>query len=242
MKIDLNCDLGEGIGNDEQIMPLISSCNIACGGHTGSARSIKETITLAIKHKVKIGAHPSYPDTENFGRKSMQLTKEAFISSIQLQLNQFFAIADELGVKVHHIKAHGALYNDLNANDVLCGWYVEALRPYIEHIKIYLPYESNLSKFIEKEGSLVYEAFADRNYNDDLTLVSRKQSNAIIEVPDDVVTHLLYMITSNKVKTITGAIRDIKACTYCIHGDHNKVISILKKIHVTCKNKGISIE
>ena len=242
MKIDLNCDLGEGMGNDEQIMPLISSCNIACGGHVGTSNSIKEAITLAIKHHVKIGAHPSYPDSDHFGRKSMHLTKDAFISSVQLQLDRFFTIANELGIKVHHIKAHGALYNDLNVNNVLCKWYVEALSPYIDDIKIYLPYKSNLVKYIEREDCLVYEAFVDRNYNDDLTLVSRKQPHAIISAPDDVVAHLLYMISSNSVKTISGAINTIVASTYCIHGDHKDVISILEKIHLACKNNGIRIE
>ena len=207
MIIDLNCDLGEGIGNDEQIMPLISSCNIACGGHVGTSSSIIETITLAKKHKVKIGAHPSYPDQDHFGRVSLRLSKTEFISSIRSQLEVFFKIAQYLDAEVHHIKAHGALYNDLNVNTVLCDWYLEAIDTYFKQIKVYAPYESMLAKRIKGiEKCLVYEAFADRNYNDDLTLVSRKDANAIINSPDDVVAHILYMITSNKVKTITGAL------------------------------------
>ena len=109
--IDINCDLGEGIGNDAEIMPYINSCNIACGGHFGDLQTIKETILLAQKYAVKVGAHPSFPDKENFGRKLMTLSDNDLMDSISQQIKLFHQACNETGARMHHVKLHGALYN-----------------------------------------------------------------------------------------------------------------------------------
>ena len=114
--IDINCDVGEGIGNERSLFPHISSCNIACGGHAGDLNSMSEIVQLARRSGIKVGAHPSYPDRENFGRKSMKIEKRLLISSIQKQIKALESILISSNMQLHHIKAHGALYNDMAVN------------------------------------------------------------------------------------------------------------------------------
>ena len=127
--IDINCDLGEGAGNDAQLMPLISSCNIACGGHYGDTDSIREAVRLALKYNVRIGAHPSYPDTENFGRKVMNCSPEELKQSIQEQLRLIQTVCEEEGAIISHVKLHGALYNKTSEDEELAKTVLEAIEP-----------------------------------------------------------------------------------------------------------------
>ncbi|NQY05503.1 MAG: 5-oxoprolinase subunit PxpA [Flavobacteriaceae bacterium] len=242
MQIDINCDLGEGSGNDAHLMPLISSCNIACGGHYGDKETIRATIQLAKKHQVKIGAHPSYPDKEGFGRASMALSPEEFTKTISEQLSLFFDVATTEGVTVHHIKAHGALYNDLVKDTLKVKVFLSSISPYKQQIKLFAPYESVLRKVASEQGfEICYEAFADRNYNEDLSLVSRKNKQALIENPNEVATHVLNMIQNGIVKTINGSQISIQAQTLCIHGDHVYSVEILKHIHKVFQKDKITI-
>ena len=243
MLVDINCDLGEGIGFDEQIMPYISSCNIACGGHYGNKESIEETINLAKKYNLKIGCHPSYPDQTNFGRVSMVLPNSLFKSEIEKQLQLFFKIAKNNKVSVHHIKAHGALYNDLIINEKLCELYLEVLIPYKENISIYTPYYSKLTKLALKKGFFVtYEAFADRNYQSDLSLVSRKKENALLTDYNEVAEHVWRMISEGKVKTVENKLMPIQANTYCIHGDQENAAVIAKYLFQDLNKKGCIVD
>ena len=139
-KININCDVGEGMQNEAELFPFITSCNIACGGHAGNAESIRYVIRLAAEHNVKIGAHPSYPDREHFGRRSLSLPAQALIGSIQEQLLLFFKIAAQENVEVHHIKAHGALYNDIAKNAITARNYLRALVDYEGKVALYAPY------------------------------------------------------------------------------------------------------
>ena len=118
-QLDINCDMGEGIGNEHQLMPYVQSCNIACGGHAGSELLMKEIVTLAMKYKVKIGAHPSYPDIVNFGRRSMKINASDLSRTILNQIESLHRIVVNCGGRMNHIKAHGALYNDLSTNEQL---------------------------------------------------------------------------------------------------------------------------
>ena len=173
MKIDINCDVGEGIASEHLLMPYISSCNIACGGHFGDVNSIDKTIKLAIKNNVKIGAHPSFPDKENFGRKLIQISDEEFTNSIQKQLNLFLDSLSLFGKKLHHIKPHGALYNAIAIDEKLANLFIDVTRNYLKDAFLYVPYNSVIERIALKNNiNIKYEAFADRNYNNDLTLVS----------------------------------------------------------------------
>lgn len=226
-QIDLNCDVGEGVGNEKELLPLISSCSIACGGHAGDSNTMNEVISIAVHNGVKIGAHPSYPDRENFGRKTLKMTDNAFIDSIRSQLSAFADILQQQQVALNHIKPHGALYNDLARDKILSRLFLKAISNY-KNAKLYVPFGSVIAVESLKQGwEVVYEAFGDRNYNDDLSLVSRKEDNALILDPEKVLDHLLNIIHTGKVKTITGQYQPIKAETFCLHGDTPYVLKIL---------------
>ncbi|MGI9546988.1 MAG: 5-oxoprolinase subunit PxpA [Flavobacteriaceae bacterium] len=226
--IDINCDVGEGAGNEPDIFPIISSCSIACGGHAGNKESISTIIRLAKEHIVKIGAHPSYPDKENFGRKSMDLPPAEFIESIRGQMTLFSEVLQTEGATMHHIKAHGALYNDLCVNRSLSQNFILAIEPFIQNVKLYAPYSSVLADVaLLKNIEVVYEAFADRNYNADLSLVSRSEPNAIIDNPAEVLKHLAQIAKKGAVHTIKGIDVPIIAKTFCVHSDTPSALQIL---------------
>ena len=228
ISIDINCDVGEGVGNESDIFPLISSCNIACGGHAGDSNTMTEMIELAKKYNLKIGAHPSYPDRENFGRVSLQMDEATFIEAVRVQLQDFKDIVSSSGCKWHHIKAHGALYNDLAKSTELSETYIKAITPFLNGLKLYVPGGSAIADVAkENEIPVVLEGFADRNYNDDLTLVSRSLPNALIQDPFEVKQHILTMVRSAKVSTVQGNEVPIEVETFCIHGDTPSALQIL---------------
>lgn len=230
--IDLNCDLGEGLDNEHLLMPLISSCNIACGGHAGSVETIDNVIQLAKKHHVKIGAHPSFPDKENFGRKVMDISDDELQQSLEDQLQLFKERASLLNAEVHHVKPHGALYNLIAIDQEKAEIVVKAIQSVFNRTRIYVPYNSVIEKVAQENGlEIVYEAFADRNYNNDLTLVSRSFPYAVITDKEKVVAHVKSMALQSEVKTVQDAIKPIKAQTFCVHGDNRKALDILEYLH-----------
>jgi len=230
--INLNCDLGEGNNIENLIMPLINSCNIACGGHAGDIKSMNKCVELSIKYNNKIGAHPSFPDKKNFGRKTLKISKEDLSKSLIQQINSLEKIVNQLGSKLHHIKAHGALYNDMYHDRILSKIYLDSISKYKKQCYLYIPFNSELEKLaIEKGFKILYETFGDRNYNDDLTLVDRNFSEALIDDPKEVVNHIKNIIYNNEVKSITGIYHKIKTDTICIHSDTNNSIKILEEIN-----------
>jgi len=242
-RIDINCDVGEGVGNEDQLFPFISSCNIACGGHAGDPETIESIIRLAKLHQVKIGAHPSYPDRENFGRKSMNIKADALIDNLQEQLKLFLGILKAEDGELNHIKAHGALYNDLAKNSELAEVFLHAITPYLGSAKIYVPYGSAIAEMaLIKEVLIAYEAFADRSYNADLSLVSRKLPGALITEPKAALEHLERMVKNGKVKSQNGELVDIEAETYCIHGDTPSALQILAYLVEELPRQKIVIE
>ena len=230
--LNINCDLGEGLNNEHIIMPLIDSCNIACGGHAGDSGSMIECVEISIKNNVKIGAHPSYPDKINFGRKKIDISPSELSYSIISQIESLETIADSYGLELNHIKAHGALYNQMIIDTELSNFYLDTIKDFKNKCSLYIPYKSEIEKIALKKGfSIIYEAFGDRNYNDDLTLVSRNNENALITDPESVVNHIKTIKETETVKTINGNFKKIKFDTICIHSDTNNSIEILKKIN-----------
>lgn len=228
MFIDINCDVGEGIGNERALFPHISSCNIACGGHAGDINTMSEIVRMAQKFGIKVGAHPSYPDKENFGRKSINIAKRLLISSIQKQIKELESILISSDMQLHHIKAHGALYNDIAGDLELAMIYLESVLAYREQVLLYLPYGSEIEKEARNQGfKISLEAFGDRNYNDDLSLVSRDSDQALIEEPKKVLEHLVSMAIHKEVITLNGVKVPIFADTFCIHGDTSTALQIL---------------
>ncbi|WP_430426446.1 5-oxoprolinase subunit PxpA [Maribacter litoralis] len=229
--IDINCDVGEGVGNEKELFPMISSCNIACGGHAGSKETIRWCLELAKEFNVKVGAHPSYPDKENFGRVSMSISDADLIKSIQAQMQLFESVRSKLNTPLHHIKPHGALYNDIAKNEQLSQAFLKSIKAFKDEVYLYLPFNSVVEKVAKKNGYKVrIEAFADRNYNNDLNLVSRKEDNALISNEEEVLKHVLRMATDNVVKTIKNEDIAMNADTYCIHGDTPSALQILMYI------------
>jgi UPF0271 protein len=240
--IDINCDVGEGLDNEHLIMPFISSCNIACGGHFGDKKTIDKTIEIAIKNKVLIGAHPSFPDKENFGRKRMRILDDELKESIQSQLDLFTERLTVFDEKLHHIKPHGALYNMISIEENLAVLFLDVAKKYLRNSYLYVPYNSVIEKVALKNGVKVkYEVFADRNYNDDLTLLSRSNNYALITDKLDVFNHVVEIIQTDKVKTISGLKKNIKADTFCVHGDNKNSIEIVKYLNENLKKKGFKI-
>lgn len=226
--IDINCDVGEGIGNEAALFRYISSCNIACGGHAGDLNEMQRVTSLAYENNILIGAHPSYPDRENFGRISMDISSNILIRSIRTQIEELTTILKAQNVSLHHIKPHGALYNDIIKDQSKALIFLEAIAQYKSEVKLYVPYGSAIAREAQIKGfQYVYEAFGDRNYNEDLTLVSRKSPNALIEEPALVLQHLITIINEQQVRTITGENVMLLADTYCIHGDTPSALQIL---------------
>ncbi|GAB1309166.1 5-oxoprolinase subunit PxpA [Urechidicola sp. KH5] len=231
-KYSINCDMGEGLSNEAQIMPYIDYCNIACGGHFGDTDSMTATIELALQNNVKVGAHPSYPDTINFGRKSMTISNDALIESIQHQIETLKDIASKKQATISHIKAHGALYNDIAKNKDLAEVFLTAVAPYRNQCTLFAPYNSEIATLaLQQNFDIAYEAFADRRYHKDLSLVSRNQNNAVINDPEKVLQHVQTMMHTSMVETISNTKEFIQAETFCVHSDTPNAIEILKTLH-----------
>lgn len=241
--IDINCDLGEGIGNESQIMPYITSCNIACGGHAGNTDTMWDTVSLAKENGVKIGAHPSYPDKANFGRLTMDLTKDKFHSAIETQISNLVMICKSQNVKLHHIKPHGALYNDLAKNENLALLFLKTIEKYRSSCFLYVPYASVIERLaLDQNFKIKKEAFGDRSYNSDLSLVSRKLPIAVINEPVKVLGQLVTIIKHNYIKTPSNDKISIKADTFCIHGDTPSALQILMYLSAELPNHNIFLD
>ena len=240
--IDINCDVGEGVGNEAQLLPLISSCNIACGAHGGDPQTASEVIKLAKEYGVKIGAHPSYPDPENFGRKSMEISSGDLTRSIQEQLQLFSTLLKEEDAELNHIKAHGALYNDLAKDHTLAEIFINAVKPFSTQARIYAPYGSALASVAEEnEIEVCHEAFADRSYNKDLSLVSRSSPEALITDPIKALEQVRDIAVNNNVTSISGEKIYLEADTFCIHGDTPSALQILMYLVRELPGQQISI-
>lgn len=242
LSIDINADLGEKAGQDHVIMPLVSSCSIACGGHVGDEESMNETIKLAALHNVKIGAHPSYPDKENFGRLPLGISDIDLEESLKDQLKNFYRIAKESNQQVHHVKAHGALYNTISKDKKTAKIYLKVISQLGIQAKLYVPFNSVIHKLAKSQYKCLTEAFIDRAYNDDLSLVGRSQANALHKTPETAWRQLHEMAVHGEVSTITGSKAKIDAHTFCIHGDHPNAKQILEFIHHKLSKHNISLQ
>lgn len=230
-QLHINCDLGEGAPNEAQIIPYVQSCNIACGGHYGTLDTVTKTLEASKSYGLSVGAHPSYPDSENFGRKSMEMNRQEFIASIQGQMNLFVEGLEKVSLHDFHIKAHGALYNDLCVNPTLCEWFLEAVSAYT-YSELYCPWNSELYTLAKKENiDVKTEAFIDRNYTDEGRLVSRAQPHAEKESLESVWKQLESIVDTNTLESITGKRIELQAETFCLHGDHPLALERIQYIH-----------
>lgn len=230
-RIILNADVGEEVGFDEKIMPYISWCNIACGAHAGSEKEIQKTIELAIAHGVKIGAHPSYPDRKNFGRVVMDIPYHELVETITGQIQLVKLLTERAGEELHHVKPHGALYTHAFKNDMVAKAIIESVKNSDKSLLLISQNNSKIEYFSNGVLEIKREAFADRNYNTDMTLVSRSESEAVLTDPKKVFDHMNRMIFDGVVKTKTGEKLPIVFDTICVHGDTPNSVEILKYIY-----------
>ncbi len=231
IRIDINADLGEGAGHDTAIMPLISSCNIACGGHYGDKSTVLETLALAKKYGVKVGAHPSFPDKENFGRKIIDISPTRLVESLVNQVKEFLDCCKTLDVKINHIKPHGALYN-YSAHDANTYKALLAMNNALDlNCPIYALPGSLLAKDTSCKIPIVLEAFLDRTYTDQGTLVNRNKANALITTNEQAWLQLKHLVLEQVVISENGKRVAVNADTFCIHGDTPTAINMLRYIH-----------
>lgn len=239
--IHINCDLGEGEDFDKELMPLISACSIASGGHTGTLESMRETVVLALENNVEIGAHPSYPDKVNFGRESVVMSPEGLEQTLVAQILSLKQIAEAEGGKLNHIKPHGALYNDAAKDERIAQTVINSLLKFKENYPVYVPQNSAISRLAWGKIKVIFEAFADRNYKENYQLVSRKKSNGLITEKEDVLQHILAMFLQKKISCENGKNIPCNASTFCLHSDTPNSVEILKYLHSEFTKKGIKI-
>ena len=234
--IDINCDMGESygryqVGNDDDIFPFITSCNIACGFHGGDPVTIERTIRKALEHGVNIGAHPSYPDLSGFGRRKMVLSEGELKSLIKYQVAAIKGITESLGGKVTYVKPHGALYNSMVKDGTETLWVCEALKELDEGLMLMGLAGSSVEN-ICKEQNVIFipEAFADRIYEKDGTLRSRNKDGSVIHDPAVAAQQVISIIKDHKVTCFSGDLIELSAQSICIHGDNPQAGEILKSI------------
>lgn len=225
MYVDLNSDLGESfgswkMGNDEQILPVVSSANIACGFHAGDPLGILKTLKQAVKLDVTIGAHVSYPDLVGFGRRNMDLSQDELIADVLYQISALDGMAKVAGSRVQYVKPHGALYNTIAKDPVQAEAVIDAIKMYNPSLVLVALAGSNLVAQARQAGlKVVSEAFADRAYNRDGSLVSRRLEGAVLHDAEFVAKRVVAMLKNGGVESIDGIFTPIQADTICLHGD-----------------------
>ncbi len=247
MKVDLNCDMGESfgnktVGNDEVIMPFITSANIACGFHGGDPVTIEKTILLALKYGVGIGAHPGFYDLEGFGRRNMEISHQELRSSILYQVGALKSMTETLGGKLSHVKVHGALYNIASANFEMAKIITDTVKEIDPQIKIVCLSGSRMVEAAKTSGlDYVSEVFADRAYNDDGSLVSRNSAGALITSPKKMIERVLIIVKEKTIQSITGKLIPINADTICIHGDNENAAIFVQELSARLNENGITL-
>ncbi len=240
--IDLNADLGEGDPHDEELLAIVSSCNVACGGHAGDEQSMAKTVIVAIENGVSVGAHPGYPDREGFGRESRFLTGDALYDSLTAQVELLADIAAELGAGLNHVKPHGALYNDAVGDSELSDIIARVTSEAPGSPALMGMANTRMQAAAERHGlDFIAEAFVDRAYEPDGTLVSRKEPGAVHSDLSVATTQAVGLATRRKVTTRDGTVISVEADTLCIHGDTPGAAEAARAVRDVLESHGVEI-
>ncbi len=248
LSVDLNCDMGESfgawqMGRDAELMDYVSSVNVACGFHAGDASVIRKTVETAIKKNIAIGAHPSFPDLQGFGRREMKMSAQEIFDIVLYQISALKGICEAFGAKLHHVKPHGALYNQAAKDAKLAEAIARAVKAADENLILYGLSNSFLISEAERINlKTASEVFADRTYQIDGTLTPRTEPNALIRDTEQAVSQVLQMIREQSVIAATGKKVSLKSETVCIHGDGENALEFAAAIHRKLTEKGISIQ
>lgn len=247
-QVDLNCDLGESfgaykIGMDEQILPLISSANIACGFHAADPLVMEKTTALAAANGIGMGAHPGFPDLQGFGRREMKLSPAEVKALIIYQIGALSAFARAAGGSLQHVKAHGALYNMAGKDKMLAEAICEGICAVDEKLIVLGQAGSRMEEAAKAKGlPFAREVFADRAYEEDGFLVARSKPGAMIEDEEEAVKRVIRMIKEGKVCAVTGKDIPIQADSVCVHGDGEKALKFVEKIRKALLAEEIAIK
>jgi UPF0271 protein len=240
--IDLNCDMGEGCGADEALLPLVSSANVACGGHAGDEASMRETVRLARRHGVAVGAHPSYPDRAGFGRARMARTPDEVRADVAGQVRALAAICRAEAVPLVHVKPHGALYNAAAQDEALARAVALGARDVDPGLVIVGLAGSPLVAVVRALGlACAEEAFADRGYTARGTLVPRGEAGALVEAPDEVAARVSRMARARSVVAVDGSVVPVAADTICVHGDTPGAAALARAIRARLAADGVAV-
>ena len=247
MKIDLNCDLGESfgaykLGLDDQVLPYISSANVACGFHASDPVVMDKTVALAKDAGVAVGAHPGYPDLQGFGRRNMTFPPREVKAMIMYQIGALQAFCTARGLKLQHVKPHGALYNMAGKDEALAMAVCEAIQAVDDSLILLGLSGSKMLEAADKIGlRSAREVFADRAYEEDGSLVARTKPGAMITDEDEAVARVIRMIREGKVTAVTGKDIPIRADSVCVHGDSPKALAFVQKIRAALTAEQIQI-
>lgn len=234
----LNCDLGESFGSwqmglDAAVMPYIDMANIACGFHAGDADVMAKTLKLAKQHGIAVGAHPSYPDLQGFGRRSMALSASEIINTMRYQIAALDGMAQSADVTISYVKPHGALYNDMMANASVFDAALDAVAGYYRPLKLMILATAEQQHYRDlanaKGVELLFEAFADRRYTDDGKLTPRAEAGAVLHEAE-MLAQVSQLVTQGTVTTASGKALPLSADTLCVHGDNQAAIAQVEKI------------
>jgi 5-oxoprolinase (ATP-hydrolysing) subunit A len=249
--IDLNCDMGESfgaykLGLDEEVIKYISSANIACGWHAGDALVMNRTVRMAKTHGVGVGAHPGYPDLQGFGRRYMDCTADEIRNYVIYQIGALMGFCAANGVKMRHVKPHGMLYNTAVENERVATAIAEAIvsvDPSLMLVALAGPKGAWISDIGDKSGlKIVYEAFPDRAYTPEGTLLSRRLPGAVISDPREVAERALKMAAEGKVTAVDGTDVRINVQTLCVHGDNPAALELVKGVRSRLESEGVSVK
>jgi UPF0271 protein len=240
--VDLNADLGEGAGHDAELFELISSANIATGFHAGDSDTMHAAVCTAKKHSIAVGAHPSFFDRENFGRKELKVTADEVFDAVAFQLGVFQAIAEAAGLRPNHVKPHGALYNMAVRDERLADAIARAIESVDPKLILFAPDKSELARAGEAHGlQIAREIFADRNYLNDGWLVPRTRPDALLGDPKEAAQRVLRMLCEGKVRSVEGRDVDVRGETICVHGDTPGAVEFARELRSQLESQGVRI-
>lgn len=242
LTVDLNADLGEGAGHDAELFELISSASIATGFHAGDADTMHAAVLAAKAHGVAVGAHPSFFDRENFGRKELKIDLKEVFDGVVYQLGVFQAIATSIEIRPNHVKPHGALYNMAVRDLKLADAIARAIKSVDSELILFAPDNTDLARAGEVHGlQIAREVFADRNYLSDGWLVPRTRSDALLTDPIEAATRVLRMLREGKVRSVEDADVDVHAETICVHSDTPGAVQFARELRSQLESQGVRI-